>query len=242
MPRTNQQIHLVSRPRRRGQRQQLRARRGGRRRARRGPGAGAPSLPQPRSLHARAHERRQELRPAAAAGPGDAGWHRRGGRGIEERALQGRRPGGRLRRVAAVQHRRRRRAGLAAQGRHHARTALGLPGGGRHARRHRVVRPAQDLPAQGGLYDRGQRRQRCRGQRRGPARQEPWLPRRGLRRRPGQVRLRDRGARLRRLRRLPRPRRAGGALRGAEGSDAPKASTAASRTWAGPASTPRWRA
>ena len=45
------------------------------------PGAGAPPLPEPRPVHARPHERRQELRRAAAAGPGDAGRHgRRGGR------------------------------------------------------------------------------------------------------------------------------------------------------------------
>jgi hypothetical protein len=36
------------------------------------PGAGAPPLPEPGPLHARPHERRQELRPAAAAGRGDA--------------------------------------------------------------------------------------------------------------------------------------------------------------------------
>ena len=45
------------------------------------PGAGAPPLPEPRPVHARPHERREELRAAAAAGPGDAGRHgRRGGR------------------------------------------------------------------------------------------------------------------------------------------------------------------
>ena len=76
-------------------------------------------------------------------------------------------------------------AGRAAQGRHHARAALGVPRRGRHARRHRLVRPDEDLRAQGRPDDRRQRGQRRGRQRRRPARQGARLPRgRHRRRRP----------------------------------------------------------
>ena len=67
------------------------------------PGAGAPPFPEPGPVHARAHERCQELRRAAAAGPGHAGRHgRRGGR--EPLAqVPGRRQGGRHGRLAGIQ-------------------------------------------------------------------------------------------------------------------------------------------
>ena len=81
-----------------------------------------------------------------------------------------------------------RHAGVAAQGRHDAHAALGLPRRGRHARRHGLVRPDEDLPAEGRADDRRQRRERRRRQRRRPAREDARLPRRRHRRRRRQVR------------------------------------------------------
>ena len=95
------------------------------------------------------------------------------------------------------------------------RAALGLPRRGRHARRHRLVRPDEDLPAEGGPDDRRQRCQRRRRQRGRPARQGARLPRGRHRRRRRQVRVRDARARLRRLRRLQGARRSEVALPGA---------------------------
>ena len=152
----NQQILLASRPD--GEADASTTSGSSRRRCptlQRRPGAGAPPLPEPRPLHARAHERRQELRrsrsrsdevmiggtvgevvesrhPSYAAGDkvvGMGGWQQ-------------------------YARRRRRPAGRAAQGRHDAHSAVGLPGRGRHARRHRLVRPDADQRAEGRRDDR----------------------------------------------------------------------------------------
>jgi hypothetical protein len=83
-------------------------------------GAGAPPLPEPGPVHARSHERGQELCPAAAAGPGDDRRHRRGGARVAPPGLRGRGPGGGHGRLAAVLGGRRRCRRDAAQGRYHA--------------------------------------------------------------------------------------------------------------------------
>ena len=90
------------------------------------------------------HERRQELRAAAAAGRRDG--RRHGGRGgrVAPPGLCRRRPRGGRGRLAAVLGGRRRHAGPAAQGRHHAHPAVGLPGRGGHAGRHRLGGPHAD--------------------------------------------------------------------------------------------------
>ena len=131
-----------------------------------------------------------------------------------------------------------RRAGRAAQGRHHARAALGLPRRGRHAGRHRLVRPDEDLRAEG----RARRSSSAPPAARSAA-SSASSPRRAAAARsaspaaPTSARYVDRRARLRRLHRLQGARRPKSLYAGAEGSDARTASTATSRTSAARSST-----
>ena len=180
------------------------------------PGAGAPPLHEPGPVHARPHERRQELRGAAAAGAGDARRHGRRGGGKPAPQVRGRRQGRRLRRLAAVQRGRRHPTRHAAQGRHRAGAVVALPGSGRHARRDRLVRPGQDHRAQGWRDAGRERRQRRGGQRLWCAGQGTRLPRGGRGRWARQVRLRQGRTGLRRLHRLPPARRRQEPGRGAE--------------------------
>jgi hypothetical protein len=187
MPRTNK-ILLDNRPERRGHGQQLQARHHRHPAPAGRPGAGAPPLPEPGPLHARAHERRQELRPAAAAGRGDAGRH--GGRGGRESKNPSTAVGDKVVGMGGWQEYsvvERRPARRAAQGGHHPRAAEPLPGRGGHAGRDRLVRPGQDHRAQGRRDRGGQRRHRRGGQRLWRPGQGARLPRGGHCRRPRQV-------------------------------------------------------
>ena len=100
-------------------------------------------------VHARPHERRQELRPAAAARRGDEG-------GTVGEVVDSKHPSykpgdkvvgmGGWQQYSLVDAG---DAGRAAQGRHQPDAALGLPRRGRHAGRHGLVRPDEDLRAEG---------------------------------------------------------------------------------------------
>ena len=85
-----------------------------------------------------------------------------------------------------------------------ARTGVVLSRRPRHAGADRLVRPLRDRATQGRRNRARLRGVRRRRQRRGPARENPRLPRRGHRRRQGQVRLRRQRAGLRCVRRLHR--------------------------------------
>ena len=139
----NKQILLASRPQRRSRRaQQLQARRSAAAGAAGRPGAGAPPLPEPRPVHARPHERRQELRRSRSR------WTQVMIGGTVGEVVESRHAGfaagdkvvgmGGWQEYSVVDADAARRA---AQGRHHARAAVGLPRRGRHAGRHRLVRP-----------------------------------------------------------------------------------------------------
>ena len=200
----------------------------------------SPSFPQPRSVHARPHQRRKELRPAAAARPGDAGRHRRRRRRLEH---PGYKAGDSVVGFGGWQEYSIVDAGIPACCARStpAASALRLPRRGRHAGRHRVVRPDEDLPAQG----------RARRSSSAP-RTARWAassassPSRAAAARSASPAaptsaLRDRRARLRRLRRLQGARRFEVALPGAQGSD-PDGVDAASRTSAVRSSMRRSRA
>ena len=158
------------------------------RHAGRRPGAGAPSLPQPRPVHARPDERRQELRRAAAAGQGDAGRHGRRGRRIEASRYQ---PGDNVVGMGGWQE--------------YSIVDAGMPGALRKVDTSRVPLSAYlgavGMPGVTAWYGLmkicepkpgetivGQRRQRRGRQRRRPAREGARLPRRRHRRRHRQMR------------------------------------------------------
>ncbi|KAF1858298.1 hypothetical protein Lal_00014799 [Lupinus albus] len=178
-------------------------------------GARARAVPVARSGHARLDERRQILHPARRHRRGDArgrGRHRRG----VELAPRGRRRSSvrHLRRAAVLDGTRRRESGRGHEDRSGPRPAAGVAERAGHARHDGLFRPDRHRPAAGRRDGRGVGGGGCGRRDGGPGREAARMPRRRHCRWPGQMPLRRRGARVRRLHRLQG--RPGG--RGAEGT------------------------
>ncbi|CAA9245966.1 MAG: Putative oxidoreductase YncB, partial [uncultured Craurococcus sp.] len=171
-----------------------------------GRGAGPRPLPLARPVHARAHVGREELLRPGRARRGDGGADGGRGRRLERPGLRGGRHRARRLRLAALL---RRAAGAAVQDRPEGGAALGQPRRARHAGADRLGRARGYRPAEIGR-DRRRLRRLGRGRPGGGAdRQDPRLQGGRHRRRGEEVRVRHRGAGIRRLHRPSRrPRRA----------------------------------
>ena len=188
-------------------------------------------LPLARSLYARAHEPERRLCPDGGHRRGNARRHRGPGGRVESRRLSAGRFHPLLERLAGI--RAVRRNGRAEAGPRR-RAALDRGRRPRHAGPYGLRRSARHRTAEAGRDGRGLGRVRRRRGGRGADRPHQGLPGGRRRGRPGEVRLRDRRARLRRLRQPLRRGVSGGARR----RPVPRASTSISRTPAAPCSTP----